>query len=191
MQALHDDFAKLAQYYEKCLEGKRFDALVDRYNAIDQEITNGMKFLAGTVISDFESQRSPKLIKAFGRIYLWTVVLSCVTQNTPLTDKVYKLSQRCRIAVPPRETLTRKSVLRILSAAQICKRCVIRDDAERRAKWLEGLALEASLDNPNTEWGSILKQSLGPDLLYNKTMLQTNQSSSTMQSYQNWGSTGR
>ena len=49
-------------------------------------------------------------------------------------------------------------MLRILSAAQIRKRCVTRDNGEHCAKSLEGLALEASIGHPNSEWESILKQ---------------------------------
>ena len=137
---------------------RNFDVLVHRYNVIDKLIAEGMKSSASAVKPDFGYQRSPELTKAFGRVCLWKAVLSCVTRNVPLTEKVHKLSQRCGITVPPCESLTRKGVLRILSAAQIRKRCVIRDDGEHRAKWLEGLALEASIDNPNSEWESILKQ---------------------------------
>ena len=117
-----------------------------------------MKSSAGAVKSNFGYQRSPELTKAFDRVCLWKAVLSCVTRNAWLTERVHNLSQRCGTTVPSRELLTRKGVLRILSATQIRKRCVIRDDGERRAKWLEGLGLEALIDNPNSEWGSILKQ---------------------------------
>ena len=158
VQILRDDFAKFDQNHAQQLEGKRFDALVHRYNAIDKLIAEGIKSSAGAVKSDFGYQRSPELTKAFDGVCLWKAVLLCVTRNALLTEKIHKLSQRCGITVPPRESLTRKGVLRILSAAQIRKRCVIRDDGERCAKWLEGLALEASIDNPDSEWESILKQ---------------------------------
>ena len=49
-------------------------------------------------------------------------------------------------------------VLCKLSAAQIRKRCVTRDDGKRQAKWLEELALEFAIDHPTTEWEALLKQ---------------------------------
>ena len=134
MQILRDDFAKFAQNHGQQLEGNRFDVLVHRYNVTDKLTTEGMKSSAGAVKSGFGYQRSPEPTKAFNRVCLWKAVLSCVTCNVPLTERVNNLSQRCGIIVPPRKSLTRKGVLRILSAAQIRKRCVIRDDGKRRAK---------------------------------------------------------
>ena len=98
-------------------------------------ISLSMKDAAGTVKnSNMGYQRSPDPTKAIDRVRLWKLVLSCLRRNVPWTDKVKQLSRLHEISAPSQEKLTGKDVICRLSAEQKRKRCVIRDDGERRAE---------------------------------------------------------
>ena len=153
---LSDDFEALLN---NDLDSAEMIQLIDRYQRLDYEIKCSIIAAANSVgRTDFGYQRSPDLVNA-GRFYrLWKMISSCKRRKKEYSEQVYRLADELKFKYSEFELLTYKEIRAKVREAAIHKRATQKADSDKRAQWLEKLALEATIDDPLKDWKQILEQ---------------------------------
>ena len=135
-----------------------FITLVTRYQALDDEIRESIITAASTVSKrDFGYQRSPALVNSAKLVVLWKMVLSCKRRRTEFSERAHTIAGELGIAMESLQVTYKEAQQRLKDAIHE-KRRVQKEDSEERAKWLEELAMEATLDKPDKDREQVLKE---------------------------------
>jgi hypothetical protein len=162
------DTKKKAQFQEKLLEiydhqqipkradklieklrraGEATPELVDEYERLDDEVVRAiLSAAAATGRKDFGYQRSPALINAGLTIRLHKAIRSCILRGFRFNEMIKRLAATLKYCLPNHESISPNEAHANLNEAWKQKREIEREDAEKRACWLEEIAEEKALE---------------------------------------------
>jgi hypothetical protein len=133
--------------------------LVEQYQRLDYEMVCALQAAASSVAKyDQGYQRSPALVDAGRTISFWRFIMQCIRSNIPYTQRIHNLAQYLEIEPNEYENVSMAFARKQLYITQQNQRDAIQSDSSNRQKWLEALADEIALDNPNTTKEAALRQ---------------------------------
>lgn len=153
---LSDDFEALLN---NDLDSQEMIELIDRYQRLDYEIKCSIISAANSVgRKDFGYQCSPDLVTAGMTYRLWKMILSCKRRKKQYSEQIYTLADDLSCKYSAFELLNYKEIRTKLREVRAQKRLIEKADSDKRAQWLEKLAIEATIDEPLKDWKQILEQ---------------------------------
>jgi hypothetical protein len=133
-------------------------SIVQRYQELDNEITEGMKAAAKRAgEKDFGYHRSDVLINAGRKVRLWKSIASIVRSKRGYTDAIMHLAELLKYTLPVFSKMTHRKARQAATQAIKEKREIHQMATEHRVLWLERLAQEAADQKPGSDWQKVLK----------------------------------
>jgi hypothetical protein len=133
--------------------------LVDKYQRLDYEMVCAFKAAANSVgRPDFGYQRSPDLVKAGRTISLWRFILQSISAGYRYSQKIHDLAEHLELMPNEYMDVSEKYARKQLATARRIQKQVFKEESDRRQNWLEELADEIAMSNPNSNKEAVLRQ---------------------------------